>query len=78
MKCIDERVKECVNIMAQFKSLGILTLPHIKEKLSSHMNAYVKTGVSDTFQLRIPETKTSFQVILTSSEDKQSGVVSYK
>lgn len=75
MKSVEDRIKECVNIRAQFESMGILTIPWIKEKLSRHMNAFVKTGVSETFQLKIPDTQTSFQIILTASDDKQSGVV---
>jgi len=75
MKCVKTRINECIQIQTQLKSLGIFIIkPELKDELADKMNAYIKTSEPQTFYLKIPDMKMEFKVILTPSDNKQSGV----
>jgi hypothetical protein len=77
MKAVEERIAECTNIRKQLGSLGILTVPKVADQLRRHMNEYVTNGTSQTFTIKniddLPDH--SIKITLTSSVNKQSGVV---
>lgn len=74
MKNLQTRVAECVSIRTQLLAQGVLSIPEVAEKLSQHMNIYVRTGESQTFDLKTHEKGIVYRVILTSRDGKQSGV----
>jgi predicted DNA-binding protein (UPF0278 family) len=75
MKCVKTRIDECIQIQTKLKSLGIFILnPELKEELANKMNIFIKTSEPQTFSLKIPDMRMEFKVILTPSDNKQSGV----
>jgi len=74
MKSVEVRIQECMQIRGQLQSMGVLSIPHLAEKLKAKMNSFIKTGESSTFNLSLDQKGTTFQIILTSSENKKSGV----
>ena len=74
IKTIEERIKECMNIRIQIRSLGLETIDYIKEKLSKHMNDFIARGESQTFTLKIPDSKDNIKVMLICNIKKQSGI----
>lgn len=73
MKPIEQRISECVSIRTQLQAYGIFSIPNVATKMTSHMNEFIKDGVSQTFTLKT-EGGISFRVFLTCKEGKQSGV----
>jgi hypothetical protein len=78
MKSLDDRIQECINIRKQLESMGLLTIHTIKEIITEHMNNYIKDGISETFKFTIPNDKTVFKIVLTSDDNKKSGVTIIK
>jgi hypothetical protein len=74
MKTQPQRLQECIQIRTQLQSLGVLSIPHIADTLKKNMNAFVTTGDSCSFRLNMDEKGVYFEVILTSNENKKSGV----
>ena len=72
MKSVEDRLTECKNIRSQFQSMGLLTIPGLKESLSKRMNDFITLDESQTFKLQ-GENQT-YEVVLTVNEKKKSGV----
>lgn len=72
MKTIEDRITECTNIRTQFQNMGLLVMTYFKDKLSKHMNDFIKLGESQTFKLTAGIQ--TYEVVLTINENKKSGV----
>jgi hypothetical protein len=72
MKSLKVRLEECCEIKKQLESLGIFVLPENKMTTTEKMNRYIRDGSCETFVLLADGHK--FQIVLTSSENKQSGI----
>ena len=72
MKSLQVRLEECSAIKKQLTSMGILVLPENKTLTTEKMNRYIREGSGESFVIAIDGVK--FQIVLTSSEHKQSGI----
>lgn len=72
------RVQECINVKHQLMSMGVFVVEDIQRKVTKHMNEYIKEGRAQSFSLQVPNSNTSFKIILTTNVNKQSGVYMYQ
>lgn len=74
MKNQQQRIEECINIRKQLSSIGGLLNDTTRGQITQHMNEYIRNGTSFTKRFNLDKNN-DIKLVLTSSEEKQSGIL---
>ena len=74
IKKLEDRIADAVSIRKQLKSMGVLVIPEILEKIKVASDDFINNAVPSKVILPLPFEKTKIEVMFVVNEQKQSGI----